>query len=67
MDFFQDDKEQFIARVSDPVGMTPHQVWNYLLPPGSSSKVSKDGGGMFGQGFYSLMIGARELTVKTSA
>lgn len=66
IDFFQDNREQFVARITDPVGMTPHQVWNYLLPPGSSSKVSKDGGGMFGQGFYSLMIWAREVTVKTS-
>ena len=66
IEFFQNNAAQFVARITDPVGMSPHEVRNYLLPPGETSKVAKDGGGMFGQGFYSLLIGAQDLTLKTS-
>jgi len=54
------------TRIHDPVGMSFEEVNNKLLVIGESGKPGEDSVGMFGQGFYSLAVGAKEIRVKTS-
>jgi hypothetical protein len=53
------------VRISDSVGMDFSEVNNKLLIIGESGKTPGEGVGMFGQGFYSLAIGAKEIRIKT--
>lgn len=65
IDFYRNDNH-WVSRVSDAIGMTPREVFTYLLTPWVSWKDDDTWStGMFGQGFYSLAIGAQEIRVKT--
>jgi hypothetical protein len=49
----------------DPVGMNVRELLNYFLIPGDSSKVGGGFIGFYGQGLYTLFLGAKEVLVKT--
>jgi hypothetical protein len=67
IDFYQHN-DQWIARISDWVWMSFYEVFKYLLTPWVSGKTGEDGAtGMFWQWFYSLLIWAKEVQVKTSS
>ncbi|MDD5213257.1 MAG: hypothetical protein PHG82_02440 [Candidatus Gracilibacteria bacterium] len=67
VNFYQNDNK-WISRMSDNIGMTNYEVFKYLLTPGKSGKENDETAtGMFGQGFYSLSIGAREVNLKTNS
>ncbi|MFZ2886954.1 MAG: hypothetical protein WA021_04005, partial [Minisyncoccia bacterium] len=55
-----------IVEVRDPIGMDFSTVVNYLLVPGESSKRTDDRNiGAFGQGFFTILNGARKVLIKT--
>lgn len=61
------EKKDMIVAVNDPVGMTLQEVVNYLLVPGESSKRDDESQfGVFGQGFFTIFQGAKEVHIKTS-
>lgn len=51
--------------VVDPIGMSLHELLNYFLVPGESSKTDAELIGKFGQGLYTIFHDAREVCVKT--
>lgn len=51
--------------VVDPSGMYLHELLNYFLVPGESSKTDGELIGKFGQGLYTIFHDAREVCVKT--
>lgn len=66
IDFYQNNGN-WITSLGDKIGMTSYEVFKYLLTPGKSGKEHDDSAtGMFGQWFYSLTIGAKEVNLKTS-
>lgn len=67
IDFFENNWN-FISSISDSVWMTLEEVFRYLLPIWKSGKQDTQWlTGKFGQWFFSLFIGAKEVNVKTSS
>ncbi|MCP4524181.1 MAG: hypothetical protein GY828_08235, partial [Candidatus Gracilibacteria bacterium] len=64
---FYSHNGKFVSTIEDSAGITPEGVMKYLLPIGKSGKTYAEGlNGKFGQGFFSLLIGAQEVNIKTS-
>jgi len=66
IDFYQNNNS-WTSRITDNIWMTSYEVFKYLLIPWLSWKTWSDWATwMFGQWFYSLVIWAKEINVKTS-
>jgi len=64
VDFYENDWH-FVSKIEDPVWMSYEEIFKYLLPIWTSWKTEWDTW-KFGQWFYSLLIWAKEVNLKTS-
>ncbi len=63
----KDDNKQLIVSFADPVGMSLFEVFNYLLLPNETTKENNaELIGKYGQGFFTIFNGAKEIRIKTS-
>ncbi len=63
----EDNSSAMITSVKDDVGMSFADVINYVLIPGESSKRDdSEQDGKYGQGFFTVFKGAKEVRLKTS-